>query len=99
MEEGPDGLLLVRSDAPKGTGYQSVKKIHDKYYSKVTVEPWPAPQRTLPGGGFKTAREAAIHLARYLAAPYPLPVKREQRPRFKGKVRACFLPRILLAMR
>ena len=88
-EQGPDGLLLPRSDAPKGTGYKSIKKIRELYYAKVTVEPWPAPQRTLPGKGFKTAREAAIHRARYLAARYPLPDKRAQRPRLKGKVRAC----------
>ena len=71
-EDGPDGLQLQLSTAAKGTGYVSVKKIHDLYYAKVSVEPWPAPQRTLPGKGSETAREAAIHLARYLAAPYPL---------------------------
>ena len=98
-EQGPDGLLLPRSDAPKGTGYKSIKKIRELYYAKVTVEPWPAPQRTLPGKGFKTAREAAIHRARYLAARYPLPDKRAQRPRLKGKVRACLLLRTLLSTR
>ena len=98
MEAGPDGLELQTSKN-SATGYESIKKIRKLYYAKVTVEPWPAPQRTLPGKGFKTAREAAIHRARYLAAPYPLPPKREQRPRFKGKVCACLLPRSLLATR
>ena len=84
-EAGPDGLELQTS-AESSTGYLSIKKIRGLYYAKVTVEPWPAPQRTLPGKGFKTAREAAIHRARYLAARYPLPAKRGQRPRGKGKV-------------
>ena len=87
-EQGPDGLKLERSAAPKGTGYKAVKLIHGKYYAKASVEPYPAPQRTLPGGGWETAREAAIHLARYLANPYPLPAKRVQRPRGQGIVRA-----------
>ena len=91
-EQGPDGLQLQLSDASKGTGYLSIKKVRGLFYAKVTVEPWPAPQRTLPGEGFDEARDAAIHRARYLAAPYPLPAKREQRPRFQGKVRACLVP-------
>ena len=89
-EEGPDGLLLERS-ATSASGYLSIKNIRGKYHAKVTVEPWPAPQRTLPGKGCDTAREAAIHRARYLAAPYPLPDKREQRPRGKGKVCPCLI--------
>ena len=90
MEPGPDGLWLHTS-TESATGYQSIKKIRELYYAKVTVEPWPAPQRTLPGKGFNTALEAAIHRARYLAAPYPLPDKREQRPRGKGKVCPCLI--------
>ena len=89
-EQCPDGLLLQRSAAPKGTGYLGIKIIHGKYYAKVTVEPWPAPQRILPGGGCATAREAAIRRARYLAAPYPLGAKAERRSRGKGKVRPRF---------
>ena len=30
-EEGPDGLMLPRSNAPKGTGYLGVKIIHGKF--------------------------------------------------------------------
>ena len=56
MEPGPDGLWLNTS-TESATGYQSIKKIRELYYAKVTVEPWPAPQRTLPGKGFNTARE------------------------------------------
>lgn len=93
-EQGPDGLKLERSAAPKGTGYKAVKLIHGKYYAKASVDPYPAPQRTLPGGGWETAREAAIHLARYNANPWRLPDKRVQRPRGKGQVRAFHASRL-----
>ena len=79
---------------PKGTGYKAVKLIHGKYYAKASVDPYPAPQRTLPGGGWETAREAAIHLARYNANPWRLPDKRVQRPRGKGQVRAFHASRL-----
>ena len=98
MEPVPEELSPKKSTRC-AAGYEGVKKIRGLYYAKVAVEPWPAPQRTLPGKGFEMAREAAMHRARYLAAPYPLPDKREQRPRGKGKVCARLFPRALLAAR
>ena len=56
-EEGPDGLFLKLSKA-NPTGYLNVKRIGNKYYVKI-AQTYPKPQRTLPGPGFATAREAA----------------------------------------
>ena len=85
MEPSPEGLELVQSTA-SASGYLGIIKVHGKFHAKVAVDPWPAPQRTLPGKGCATAIEAAIRLAQYKAAPYPLPDKQERRPRGKGKV-------------
>ena len=85
-EDGPDGLKL-RVSSTSATGYHRVVKQRDVYHAKVVIDPWPAPQRTLPGGGCKTARDAAIRLARYEAAGIPLPPKQERRSRGDGKVR------------
>ena len=87
MEEGPDGLELELSSISVH-GYLGVIKVRNEYHAKVAVDPWPAPQRTLPGKGCASPREAAIRLARYRAAPYPLPPKKERRKRGQGKVRA-----------
>ena len=89
MEEGPDGLQLELSTAST-FGYLGVIKVRNEFHARVAVDPWPAPQRTLPGKGCSTAREAAIRLARYRAAGSPaLPPKKERRPRGKGKVCAA----------
>ena len=93
MEEGPEGLELELSSS-SSTGYLGVVKVRKKFHANVAVDPWPAPQRTLPGKGCATAREAAIRLAWYNAAPYPLPPKKERRKRCQGKVRA-FAPCVL----
>ena len=86
-EEGPDGLIL-RLSKDSSTGYLNVVKVREKYHAKVkgVGSSVFAPQRTLPGGGCATARDAAIRLARYYEDPELLPPKAERRPRGQGKV-------------
>ena len=86
MASPPDGLKMTESTA-SATGYLCVIKVHGKYYVKCAVDPYPAPQRTLPGEGFDTPQEAALHYARFKAGLFTVGPKQEQRPRGKGKVR------------
>ena len=91
QEEGPDGLHLRLSDA-NPTGYLNVKKIGNKYYVKI-AQTCGRPQRTLPGGGLDTAREAAIRYAQFLAGGERLPPSKKVRPRGEGLVRKPYMLR------
>ena len=84
-------LKLSAKPSDNNGGYEGVVKAGNLFHAKPTLERGGG-QTMLPGTGenagkgCRTAREAALRIAEYKAAPYPL-VKKERAPKGDAKVR------------
>ena len=93
VEDGGTVYELPRSKKPsdRNGGYEGVVKQSNLFHAKATLKKGD-PQTMLPGPGCATAKEAALRLAKFRAAPYPIVKKDPDRaPKGGGKVRAASL--------
>ena len=81
-------LPLSKKSSDNNGGYEGVFKPGNFFHSKVTLSKGGG-QTTLPGQGCRTAREAALRIAKFKAAPYEIEKKNPERdPKGEGKVLA-----------
>ena len=80
-------LNLSAKPSEQNGGYQGVQKKGNTYYAKITPAPGAA-QQFIPNVACKTAQLAALGIAKYWAAPYPIEKKDPDRAgKGFGKVR------------
>ena len=76
------GYAVWLKKSTNAVGYENIIEPHPgKFTPKFCPVKGEKAQRTLPGKSSTTARAAALRLAEYYAAPYPLPEKQVRMPR------------------
>ena len=89
-----DGVLYVLEKSKNKntkTGYEGVYTPRPgQYHAKLRLDLSSTKQTTIPGPACKSAKEAALRLAKYKANPYPIEKKDPSRAdKGQGKVCAC----------